>query len=46
MPESPEVQALAEELDARLTGRALTDADVLEFRTTKTRTRPPASLRR
>ncbi|KQP01596.1 DNA-formamidopyrimidine glycosylase family protein [Leifsonia sp. Leaf264] len=44
MPESPEVQALAEELDARLTGRALSDADVLEFRTTKTRTRPPASL--
>ena len=44
MPESPEVQALAEELGERLTGRALTDVDVVEFRTTKTRARPPESL--
>ncbi|MRG60950.1 Fpg/Nei family DNA glycosylase [Agromyces sp. CFH 90414] len=44
MPESPEVQALVEELDARLAGRALTGVDVLEFRTTKSRSRLPASL--
>ncbi|WP_127793926.1 DNA-formamidopyrimidine glycosylase family protein [Agromyces sp. LHK192] len=44
MPESPEVQALADELGARLAGRALAGVDVLEFRTTKTRSRPPSSL--
>ncbi|GAA1834329.1 DNA-formamidopyrimidine glycosylase family protein [Agromyces salentinus] len=44
MPESPEVQALAEELDARLTGRSLVEVDVLEFRIAKTRARPPESL--
>ena len=44
MPESPEVEALAEELGARLTGRALASVDVVEFRTTKTRARPPESL--
>ncbi|MFF2387403.1 DNA-formamidopyrimidine glycosylase family protein [Agromyces sp. NPDC058104] len=44
MPESPEVQALAEELDARLTSRALTGVDVVEFRIEKTRGRPPESL--
>ncbi|ANJ26540.1 DNA-formamidopyrimidine glycosylase family protein [Agromyces aureus] len=44
MPESPEVQALAEELDARLTGRTLVDVDVIEFRIAKTRGRPPESL--
>ncbi|WP_395242618.1 DNA-formamidopyrimidine glycosylase family protein [Agromyces sp. MMS24-K17] len=44
MPESPEVQALADELDERLRGRALTDVDVVEFRVTKTRARQPASL--
>jgi len=44
MPESPEVQALADFLDARVTGRAITDVDILEFRTVKTRTRPPAQL--
>ncbi|MEL4317787.1 DNA-formamidopyrimidine glycosylase family protein [Leifsonia sp. YIM 134122] len=44
MPESPEVQALAEELGVRLTGHALTGVDVLEFRTTKTRARAPESL--
>jgi len=44
MPESPEVQALAEALGARFTGRELRDVDVIEFRTTKTRTRPPTTL--
>ncbi|MFF2372743.1 DNA-formamidopyrimidine glycosylase family protein [Agromyces sp. NPDC058110] len=44
MPESPEVQVLAEELDARLDGRTLVDVDVVEFRITKTRGRPPESL--
>ncbi|QEO15514.1 Fpg/Nei family DNA glycosylase [Agromyces intestinalis] len=44
MPESPEVQALADELDARLTGRALAEVDVVEFRVVKTRSRPPEGL--
>ena len=44
MPESPEVEALVEQLGERLTGRALTQVDVLEFRVTKTRARPPESL--
>jgi formamidopyrimidine-DNA glycosylase len=44
MPESPEVQALTEELAERLTGRALTGVDVVEFRTLKTRARSPESL--
>ena len=44
MPESPEVQALAEELDARLAGRAIRDVDVIEFRVTKTRARPLTTL--
>lgn len=44
MPESPEVEALAEEVGERLTGRSLAGVDVVEFRTTKTRTRPPESL--
>jgi formamidopyrimidine-DNA glycosylase len=44
MPESPEVQALVEELGTRLAGRAVTDVDVVEFRVAKTRARPPASL--
>lgn len=44
MPESPEVQALADELDARLRGRTLTAIDVLEFRVVKTRSRQPSSL--
>ncbi|MET4157610.1 DNA-formamidopyrimidine glycosylase family protein [Agromyces sp. PvR057] len=44
MPESPEVQALAEELDARLTGRTLAEVDTVEFRIAKTRARPPESL--
>ncbi|WP_419819304.1 DNA-formamidopyrimidine glycosylase family protein [Glaciibacter flavus] len=44
MPESPEVQVLAEELGARLNGRALIDVEILEFRTVKTRARPPAGV--
>ncbi|GAA4371627.1 DNA-formamidopyrimidine glycosylase family protein [Agromyces bauzanensis] len=44
MPESPEVQALADELGARLRGRAITEVDVVEFRTIKTRARPPSGL--
>ncbi|MFD4422101.1 Fpg/Nei family DNA glycosylase [Agromyces sp. NPDC058484] len=44
MPESPEVEALIEELDARLAGRAITDVDVVEFRVTKTRARPLPAL--
>ncbi|WP_243074541.1 DNA-formamidopyrimidine glycosylase family protein [Microbacterium sp. SS28] len=44
MPESPEVQALAENLADRLAGRVLGEVDVVEFRTVKTRTRPPSSL--
>jgi formamidopyrimidine-DNA glycosylase len=44
MPESPEVQALVEDLSARLTGHEIVDVDVAEFRLTKTRARPPSSL--
>lgn len=44
MPESPEVQALVEFLGARATGRPISDVDVLEFRTVKTRESPPSSL--
>ncbi|WP_411721504.1 Fpg/Nei family DNA glycosylase [Mycetocola sp.] len=44
MPESPEVQALVEDLGARLTGREIVDVDVAEFRVTKTRAHPPSSL--
>ncbi|UOE45657.1 DNA-formamidopyrimidine glycosylase family protein [Agromyces larvae] len=44
MPESPEVQALADALGERLAGRALTGVDVVEFRVVKTRTRPPDGL--
>ncbi|MGW9168288.1 DNA-formamidopyrimidine glycosylase family protein [Agromyces sp. NPDC055658] len=44
MPESPEVQALADELDERLRGHEITAVDVVEFRTVKTRTAPPTSL--
>ncbi|WP_157002417.1 DNA-formamidopyrimidine glycosylase family protein [Agromyces laixinhei] len=45
MPESPEVQALVENLGERLAGREITDVDVVEFRAAKTRGRPPTSLR-
>lgn len=44
MPESPEVQALVEDLRARLTGHEIRDVDVAEFRVSKTRGRPPPSL--
>jgi formamidopyrimidine-DNA glycosylase len=44
MPESPEVQALADFLDARLAGLALQDVDLVEFRALKTRARPLSSL--
>lgn len=44
MPESPEVQALADELDAQLAGRTVAEVDVVEFRVTKTRARPLESL--
>ena len=45
MPESPEVEALVEDLGTRLTGRQISDVDVVEFRAAKTRARPPSSLR-
>jgi formamidopyrimidine-DNA glycosylase len=44
MPESPEVEALVEELDTRLSGRTLAGVDVLEFQVVKTRSRQPSSL--
>ena len=44
MPESPEVQALVEFLDRATAGRAVSDVDVLEFRTIKTRDTPPSTL--
>lgn len=44
MPESPEVDALARFLAGAAVGRAIVGADVLEFRTVKTRARPPQSL--
>lgn len=45
MPESPEVQALAEALDERLAGRCVREVDLLEFRALKTRDRATAELR-
>lgn len=44
MPESPEVQALVDDLAARLRGRRLRAVDVLEFRAVKTRAAPPSTL--
>ena len=44
MPESPEVQALVEFLDERITDHVIADVDVAEFRIVKTRERPPGSL--
>src|SRR6185437_15186772 len=44
MPESPEVQALSEQVGERLAGRALAAVDVLEFRLIKTRSRLPDTL--
>jgi formamidopyrimidine-DNA glycosylase len=40
MPESPEVQALAEDLGGRLVGREIVGVELEEFRALKTRTRP------
>ncbi|TDN92452.1 DNA-formamidopyrimidine glycosylase family protein [Microbacterium sp. BK668] len=45
MPESPEVQVLAEFLADRLVGRTVEDVDVIEFRSVKTRGRSPETLR-
>ncbi len=44
MPESPEVQALAEFLDGRLTGHGIAEVDLVEFRVLKTRARPLTGL--
>jgi len=44
MPESPEVEALARFLEIEASGREIHDVDVLEFRTVKTRSAPPASI--
>jgi len=44
MPESPEVQSLVDFLGERAAGRSIVTIDLLEFRTVKTRTRPPSSL--
>ena len=44
MPESPEVQVLAEFLDGRLSGRTVQEVDLVEFRALKTRARPLTSL--
>ena len=44
MPESPEVQVLAEFLDERVSGRTVGEVDVLEFRVVKTRQAPPSTL--
>ena len=40
MPESPEVQALAEFLDTRIAGRIIAATELVEFRALKTRPRP------
>ena len=44
MPESPEVQALAEFLQEQTVGRVVTAVDVLEFRVVRTRTAPPGEM--
>ncbi|WP_404433661.1 Fpg/Nei family DNA glycosylase [Microbacterium lacus] len=44
MPESPEVQALAEFLREQTVGRVITAVDVLEFRVVKTRDATPAEM--
>lgn len=44
MPESPEVEVLAEFLDTQLTGHAVSAVDLIEFRSLKTRARPLPSL--
>ncbi len=44
MPESPEVQALVEQLAEQTVGRTVVGVDVLEFRAVKSREHPPAEL--
>lgn len=44
MPESPEVQALAEMLGERMVGRVISAVAFVDPRAVKTRDRPPASL--
>ncbi|MFE6734323.1 DNA-formamidopyrimidine glycosylase family protein [Microbacterium sp. NPDC057650] len=44
MPESPEVQALAEQLDERMAGHAIASVEGVDRRIVKTRDRPPASV--
>ncbi|UJP11571.1 Fpg/Nei family DNA glycosylase [Microbacterium sp. KUDC0406] len=44
MPESPEVQALAEQLDERMAGHVITAISGVDPRIVKTRNRPPASI--
>ncbi|MGX5696329.1 DNA-formamidopyrimidine glycosylase family protein [Agromyces soli] len=44
MPESPEVQALVEQLAEHSVGCTITGVDVLEFRAVKTRARQPSGL--
>ncbi|WP_424936545.1 MULTISPECIES: DNA-formamidopyrimidine glycosylase family protein [Bacteria] len=44
MPESPEVQALVEFLDERMSGRAVAGVEEVDPRALKTRERPPAGL--
>ncbi|MDQ7879862.1 DNA-formamidopyrimidine glycosylase family protein [Microbacterium sp. QXD-8] len=44
MPESPEVEALARFLADEASGREIRAVDVLEFRTVKTRSAPPAGI--
>jgi formamidopyrimidine-DNA glycosylase len=44
MPESPEVQALAQALDERVVGRRVVAVDLIEFRALKTRRRPLESI--
>lgn len=44
MPESPEVQILAEFLAERLAGREIVGVDLLEFRALKTRDRPLTTI--
>ncbi|REJ07672.1 Fpg/Nei family DNA glycosylase [Microbacterium bovistercoris] len=44
MPESPEVQALAEQLDERMAGHSIASVDAVDRRIVKTRERLPASV--
>jgi formamidopyrimidine-DNA glycosylase len=44
MPESPEVQALADFLAEQIAGKTIASVDILEFRVVKTRATPPDDL--